>query len=76
MSQQQVADPSDPRNLHQHRCHPRLADFVATFSPQRLTVLVRCYASKPGEEPSDPPTLHAPSYYVPQLRSSGPASSK
>ena len=52
--------PRDPR-LQQHRCHPRVADFVATVlrlelrdAPARAGLLRRCLLSAVGAEPTEP----------------------
>ncbi len=68
MASQPPARPLDPR-LKQHRCHPRLADCVHSLSacpgelPSRIGLLLRCYRSEPGAEPTEPflldPAKHA-----------------
>lgn len=56
--------------VKQHRCHARLADVVhtimtlsPTLTPTRVSLLMRCYASDVGSEPTEPhlvdPAVHA-----------------
>ncbi len=60
----------DDARYVQHRCHPRLEDMLHTAMDlnaaglrERWAVMMACYRSAPGQEPTAPPTLHPPEYY-------------
>jgi len=82
-NQYQVAKGEEAWQVRQWRCHPRFHDFlesiwdVRTFGAgnisRRLSVLVKCIRSKPGQEPSgeEVPFQRDPQEHKPKWKQGG-----